>query len=957
MDLSGDLVVLPGARAGRRLKELLLDRAEMMGRALRPPEISTVGGLPERLYHPRLPAPDPVVDRQAWRLAVSTIDRSRLAKIMRLPQDAGTGDHGLTAVLSSVVQELYQQVSGAGLGFREVADRCGEALPFSDQARWTVLAELQDRYGSILSEHGLRDRARSRQEALNCGPVSSSSRIWLAGLPDLPPITRAFVHRVETDEPIRVLVGAPSSLSDAFDSLGCVIPENWIAMRAGLPDHAIRIVQGPGGQADAVVQVLTDLGGTVPAEEITIGVPDLEVVPYVAERLSEFGVKARYAAGAPLTRTHGFRLLVDLASYLEYPDFPALGSLLRHPAFERVLLQRMKGSSEELSSLFDRYQSLHLLSRVDLERLPSGAERPSNPLQPRVRATIQALSEFLSPFTGERSLEQWSARITDLLEELFIPDERGSAGSRIEQAETRGFLEAAGSTLDSFRRLPTGLDPAVRAHRALRDLLDQLRSLQLSPDPEDEAIELLGWLELSLDDSAVMVVTGLNEPHVPESVTSHPFLPHSLRQALGLLDNEGRWARDLLYLRTIQETRHGRSVLISGRWDGEGNPILPSRLLFAEAPETTVERVQRYFHEEGARGEPHDGGTGEIASNGEPAELAPLQGDLWDLQEPVANPTPSGGEPFRLPPEPVLSAPSVPERIPVTAFRLLLTDPYRYALERVLRLEKVDDQAWELDPLGFGALTHRVLERFGKDPGSASGEARAIQKMLFRLLRQEARARFGEEPLAAVRMQMVQLRARLAAFADWQSRWFQQGWRIKRVEASPADGAAEFPVDERPALLSGTLDRVDYNEQTGQWCVLDYKTGERALSPEESHRRGPKGGKRWVDLQLPLYRRLAAALIDKKGEPLIPVGSVEQIRVGYVAVSRDLRVRELLADWTPTELSEAEEVARSIVRRVRANHFVYDPLASSIRAEEALAPVVGGRVLRMLDPQEGEWGE
>jgi hypothetical protein len=206
-------------------------------------------------------------------------------------------------------------------------------------------------------------------------------------------------------------------------------------------------------------------------------------------------------------------------------------------------------------------------------------------------------------------------------------------------------------------------------------------------------------------------------------------------------------------------------------------------------------------------------------------------------------------------------------------------------------------------------------------------------------------------------MQMVQLRARLAAFAEWQSRWFHQGWRIRRVEASPADGAVEFPVDGSPALLSGKLDRVDYNEQTRQWCVLDYKTGERALSPEESHRRGPKGKKRWVDLQLPLYRRLAAALTDENGEPLIPAGSAERIRVGYVAVSRDLRVRELIADWTPAELSEAEEVARSIVRRVRANRFVYDPVASSIRAEEALAPVAGGRVLRMLDPQEGEWGE
>ena len=65
LDLSRMLVVFPGARAGRRLKELLVDSAAAASRPLRPPEISTVGGLPERLYQPELPEPDPVLDRQA----------------------------------------------------------------------------------------------------------------------------------------------------------------------------------------------------------------------------------------------------------------------------------------------------------------------------------------------------------------------------------------------------------------------------------------------------------------------------------------------------------------------------------------------------------------------------------------------------------------------------------------------------------------------------------------------------------------------------------------------------------------------------------------------------------------------------------------------------------------------------------------------------------------------------
>jgi hypothetical protein len=54
-DLSRVIVVVPGGRAGRRLLEILVDLAEASGLMLSPPEIVTIGGLPERLYEPKLP--------------------------------------------------------------------------------------------------------------------------------------------------------------------------------------------------------------------------------------------------------------------------------------------------------------------------------------------------------------------------------------------------------------------------------------------------------------------------------------------------------------------------------------------------------------------------------------------------------------------------------------------------------------------------------------------------------------------------------------------------------------------------------------------------------------------------------------------------------------------------------------------------------------------------------------
>ena len=61
LDLSGVLVAVPGARAGRRLIELLADPAEP---ALNPPRVITAGRLPEALYETPITCADPLTSRE-----------------------------------------------------------------------------------------------------------------------------------------------------------------------------------------------------------------------------------------------------------------------------------------------------------------------------------------------------------------------------------------------------------------------------------------------------------------------------------------------------------------------------------------------------------------------------------------------------------------------------------------------------------------------------------------------------------------------------------------------------------------------------------------------------------------------------------------------------------------------------------------------------------------------------
>ena len=90
--------------------------------------------------------------------------------------------------------------------------------------------------------------------------------------------------------------------------------------------------------------------------------------------------------------------------------------------------------------------------------------------------------------------------------------------------------------------------------------------------------------------------------------------------------------------------------------------------------------------------------------------------------------------------------------------------------------------------------------------------------------------------------------------------------------------------------LRGRIDRIDHRD--GQWAILDYKTGDTAKTPQETHLKS----KEWVDLQLPLYIKLAQTL-----------GIEGPLQLGYIVLPKDVaKVGVLMADWDDTMLAAAD---------------------------------------------------
>ena len=401
-----------------------------------------------------------------------------------------------------------------------------------------------------------------------------------------------------------------------------------------------------------------------------------------------------------------------------------------------------------------------------------------------------------------------------------------------------------------------------------------------TPDPD--SIELLGWLELALDDTKALVIVGMHDGVVPESINSDAFLPNTLRRQLGLADNDRRYARDMYALQLIMASREEVRFVV-GKVDGDGDPLTPSRLLMACSLEALPSRVLHLVEND-------------------LNDTLPSVKSKWERQSKqtsLALPLPTEqGHKFH----DVFGQVKAPKHITVTAFRDYLACPYRFYLRHVRKLRSIEDELSEMGARQFGNLVHDTLaELIG--PIARSTDPIEINKFLLEHLHRLARERYGERPAAAVLIQIEQAELRLAVFAERQAEHAAEGWEVKFVEQGVEREDALLIGRDKQLPLVGRIDRIDYNARTKQWAIWDYKTSESAKNPLSVHWSKRSG---WLDLQLPLYRHIAARL-GVAGEPTL----------GYIAIPKQATdIGFHPAEFSDEQIDSADEKANDVAHRV-----------------------------------------
>src|SRR5262245_34824203 len=140
LDLGRTIVVVPGGRAGRRLREILVGLAEERDLTLTPPPIVTQHDLPEQLYPPQRPFPDALTQQLAWVEALRSFPPLKLAAY--LPHPPAAADTPGWLAVGDALRQLHLELAADGIDCQDALAGAAAVEGFAEHERWQTLCGL-----------------------------------------------------------------------------------------------------------------------------------------------------------------------------------------------------------------------------------------------------------------------------------------------------------------------------------------------------------------------------------------------------------------------------------------------------------------------------------------------------------------------------------------------------------------------------------------------------------------------------------------------------------------------------------------------------------------------------------------------------------------------------------------------------------------------------------------------
>lgn len=733
--------------------------------------------------------------------------------------------------VAAQLADVRSALGANALTFGDVASRIGRILSGDladvEAARWRDLAEVESRYLESLRRRGKTDRVLAVQDALaSPRPVDGVEAVVVACVLDPLPL-----------------------MPRALDALGLPVTELAPSPPGMSPLRTGQISASGTGASEAakVASVMSSVADDEALPALCLADPSL--FPEMQGALQAKGLRVHCPSATPLATSSLGHLVSQIAALKRTSSYSVFSAFIRGGDVRRYLCDALGYTPTDLAAALERLDALQ--AKVLPERMED--------IGPKAGGALRNIYEFVAKELRKKG-------VREILRSIFagrVLDER--------DADAREFAAAAASARDL---LDECFAPDVPEAARLELFERRLSEATYSLEPDEGGVILTdGWMELPFLDADELLIAGLQEGCVPESVVGHPFLPDELRRGLGLPDNASRTARDRAILDIALSCRRPGAVrLFFHAIDSAGNVLKPSRLLFAGASDAVLaDRVRRFYSLRA--------GTEEAKSADFPA--------AWRLK-------------LEIPPERAELVHASPSSLDG-----YLKCPFTYLLRKTFG-EKMDDRAEELDASEFGSLVHGALEAWGNGPLRDSCDADAIAAALSDAVDEALADRFGSAIPAIVALQGESAKRRLANFSAVQAERRAAGWRIVATER-------RLEVCYGHTRVHGRCARVDFRDATGEWCVIDYKTWDsaaRAVSYDAKN-------KAWLSLQLPLY----CAMLDADADPAFADAKLDVISSAYCVLGKTAADVVFTEPMRGAFVADAEREVRKLVDRIERGVF------------------------------------
>lgn len=726
--------------------------------------------------------------------------------------------------------ESTSELLKCGRKFNDLCDQLAEAgldpktlkkAHFTDDCydanRWSAISRLYNCYVYILEQWKLCDPNTLRLEQIS-KPEKTIKDIIIASLPDLPKAFELYARKLEDNGTrVDVLIWNPADKDqEYFDSWGRPIPKIWKDLPINIKDEQILVNKSARDEACVVAKFTLEA-------PTNLVVADSKMSGLISSQIAAKGREPYQPEGQLLTNCEASKIALNWEDFRQNKDLRSLRSLLELPTFCKVLDLKKPISQTDALIAIDHLLGKSIADTVDLawqasEGLSKKAKIDEENNRSKIRRLLSCVQNLLQKSTHE-------------LLDLAFEDNNGPSSDLSDRVISIGRELENSTALKNWNGSETV--PAQLWSQALC-------SEQLQVPPSEGSISLNGWLEAPWLCEERIILCGLVDGNIPQSIDGDTFLPDSIRSTLGLGDNSQRYARDAHLLSALVASYSIEKLRLSySKYDNSGDPNKASRLLLSTTLDKISSRVQY------------------LSRPSPTLNTSPRRQTNWRWKIPKNLP--------------------VLTKISATEFESYLTCPFRFCLEKVLLCRSAPKASHEMDATQFGNLIHQTLENFGREiiPMGKSMldlDEASVSKRLKELLLEVTQLQFGQHPAPAVQIQIASARTRLDAFSREQAKCFSEGWVILDVERK-LEETGKNPLNIGPLRLTGTIDRIEQNAFTDILRVLDYKTFTSVKRPVQTHlapisnnwfplAKVQEGtgqqidNKTWKNLQLPLYRKI-----------------------------------------------------------------------------------------------------